>query len=141
MRYRTKLTGFASSEKNRLQNCLTVSNIQIANVVSDTFGKSSMKIIKSLLKNSDIPDIESLIHGSMVKKADDIRLAIRGAVTKEQKEKMKVILSHYHGIEECKARLESYDPFPGRTLCQRAFTGVNCLRVLAIPSLAIAIIS
>ena len=43
----------------------------------------------------------------MVKKAGDIRLATRGAVTKEQKEKMKIILSHYHGIEECKARLES----------------------------------
>jgi len=107
MRYRTKLIGFASSEKNRFQNCLTVSNIQIANVVSDTFGASSMKIINSLLEGSDIPDIEPLLHGSMVKKADDIRLAVRGVVTKEQKEKMKVILSHYHGIEECKARLES----------------------------------
>ena len=27
MRYRSKLTGFGSSEKNRMQNCLTVSNI------------------------------------------------------------------------------------------------------------------
>jgi transposase len=106
MRYRSKLTGFAASEKNRFQNCLTVSNIQIASVVSDTFGKSSMRIIESLLEGSD-PDIESLIHGSMVKKADDIRLATRGAVSGEQKEKMKIILSHYQGIEECKARLES----------------------------------
>jgi transposase len=107
MRYRVKLTNFASSEKNRFQNCLTVSNIQIASVVSDTFGKSSMKIIQSLLKGEGNPDIESLIHGSMVKKADDIRLATRGAVSGEQKEKMKIILSHYHGIGECKARLES----------------------------------
>ena len=41
MRYRFKLTCFKSSEKNRLQNCLTVSNIQLGNVVSDTFGKSA----------------------------------------------------------------------------------------------------
>ena len=40
MRYRFKLTSFASSEKNRIQNCLTVSNIQLASVVSDTFGRS-----------------------------------------------------------------------------------------------------
>ncbi|MFC2584712.1 MAG: transposase, partial [Lachnoanaerobaculum saburreum] len=33
MRYRFKLTCFQSSEKNRLQNCLTVSNIQLGNVV------------------------------------------------------------------------------------------------------------
>lgn len=36
MRYRFKLINFKSSEKNRIQNCLTVSNIQLANVVSDT---------------------------------------------------------------------------------------------------------
>jgi transposase len=107
MRYRTKLTSFVSSEKNRFQNCLTVSNIQIASVVSDTFGKSSMRIIGNLLEDQGNPDIESLLHGSMVKKADDIRLAVRGAVTDEQRQKMKVILSHYHGIGECKARLES----------------------------------
>lgn len=34
MRYRFKLTNFMSSEKNRLQNSLTVSNIQLGNVVS-----------------------------------------------------------------------------------------------------------
>jgi len=56
MRYRFKLTNFASSEKNRIQNCLTVSNIQLANVVSDTFGKSSMKIIDYLLENPDDKD-------------------------------------------------------------------------------------
>jgi len=108
MRYRAKLTSFASSEKNRLQNCLTVSNIQIASVVSDTFGKSSMRIIGRLLEGSGSDlDIEPLLHGSMVKKADDIRLAIRGMVTDEQRDKMNVILRHYHGLKECKARLES----------------------------------
>jgi len=71
-------------------------------MVSDTFGKSSMKIIRNLLKGDDNLDIESLIHGSMVKKADDIRF-----VTDEQRYKMKAILSHYHGIGECKASLES----------------------------------
>ncbi len=35
MHYRYKLTCFISSEKNRLQNCLTVSNIQLGNVVSE----------------------------------------------------------------------------------------------------------
>jgi len=108
MRYRTKLTNCASSEKNRLQNCLTVSNIQIANVVSDTFGVSSMRIIGRLLKNpGNVTDIESLLHGSMVKKADDIRLAVSGIVTEEQRDKMNIILSHYQGIKECKASLES----------------------------------
>ncbi|MBS6267312.1 MAG: IS110 family transposase [Clostridium sp.] len=53
MRYRFKLTCFKSSEKNRLQNCLTVSNIQLGNVVSDTFGKSAQAILDKILENPE----------------------------------------------------------------------------------------
>jgi len=54
-----------SSEKNRLQNYLTVSNIQLGNVVSGTFSKSSMNIINRLLENplAHSFDILPLIHG------------------------------------------------------------------------------
>lgn len=70
MRYRFKLTNFMSSEKNRLQNSLNVSNIQLGNIVSDTFGKSSMNLIDKLLENplDTTFDIEPLIHGSMKNK-------------------------------------------------------------------------
>ena len=61
MRYRFKLTCFMSSEKNRLQNCLTVSNIQLGNVVSDTFGKSAQAILDKLLENpADMPDVTKI---------------------------------------------------------------------------------
>ncbi|MCG1025145.1 IS110 family transposase [Dehalobacter sp.] len=109
MRYRFKLTNFKSSEKNRIQNCLTVSNIQLANVVSDTFGKSSMKIIDYLLENPDDKDFNfvSLLHGSLLPKADDIRLALDGFITPEQRQKMNIILQHYDELERCKSNLES----------------------------------
>jgi hypothetical protein len=86
MRYRFKLTNFSSSEKNRLQNSLTVSNIQLGNVVSDTFGKSSMNIIHKLLKNplDSSFEIEPLIHSSMKKKLPELELAIDGLITPEQ---------------------------------------------------------
>lgn len=108
MRYRFKLTNFSSSEKNRLQNSLTVSNIQLANVVSDTFGKSSMNIINKLL---NIPlnttfDIEPLIHGSMKKKLPELQLAIEGAISSEQAGKIKIIKVHYENLEARKADLE-----------------------------------
>lgn len=75
-----------SSEKNRLQNCLTVSNIQLASVVSDTFGKSSQRILDKILENPDDTsfDIEPLIHGSMKKKLPELELAIDGFITPEQ---------------------------------------------------------
>lgn len=109
MRYRFKLTNIKSSEKNRVQNCLTVSNIQIANVVSDTFGKSSMKIIKHLLENPNDKDFDfiPLLHASMLGKVDDIRLAIDGLITPEQLQKMNIVLKHHDEVEKCKAELES----------------------------------
>jgi transposase len=83
MRYRFKLINLKSSEKARTQNCLTVSNIQISNVVSDTFGKSSMAIIDHILENplDTNFDVTPLIHGSMLKKVPDLQLAIDGLIT------------------------------------------------------------
>jgi transposase len=109
MRYRFKLTNFMSSEKNRLQNSLTVSNIQLGNVVSDTFGKSSMNIIDKLLENplDTSFDIEPLIHGSMKKKVPELQLAIDGFITPEQAGKLKVIQQHCEDLDACKTDLET----------------------------------
>jgi len=109
MRYRTKLTNFMASEKNRLQNSLTVSNIQLASVVSDTFGKSAMNIIDKLLENpADTSfDLEPLIHGALKKKLPELELAIDGVITPEQVGKIKVIKQHYEDLESRKAELES----------------------------------
>lgn len=108
MRYRFKLTCFMSSEKNRLQNCLTVSNIQLGNVVSDTFGKSSQKILDKILENplDTSFDIEPLIHGSMKAKLSELELAIDGYISPEQAGKLKVIRKHFEDLESRKAELE-----------------------------------
>lgn len=108
MRYRFKLTNFMSSEKNRLQNSLTVSNIQLGNIVSDTFGKSSMNIIEKLLNDplDTSFDLEPLIHGSMKHKLPELELAIDGYITPEQAEKLKVIKQHYEDLGSRKSDLE-----------------------------------
>jgi len=108
MRYRFKLTCFMSSEKNRLQNCLTVSNIQLGNVVSDTFGKSSQKILDKILENplDTSFDIESLIHGSMKDKIPELELAVDGYITPEQAGKLKIIRKHTDDLESRKSELE-----------------------------------
>lgn len=92
MRYRYKLTCFSSSEKNRLQNSLTVSNIQLANVVSDTFGKSSQNILAKILEDPSNTsfELEPLIHGSMKKKLPELELAIDGFIDKHQVGKIKL---------------------------------------------------
>lgn len=109
MRYRFKLTNFSSSEKNRLQNSLTVSNIQLGNVVSDTFGKRSMNILDKLLDDpTDTSfDLEPLVHGSLKGKLPELELTIDGFITPEQAGKIKVIKQHYEDLESRKAELES----------------------------------
>ena len=108
MRYRFKLTCFKSSEKNRLQNCLTVSNIQLGNVVSDTFGKSAQAILDKLLENpADTSfDLEPLVYKSLKKKLPELRDAIDGFITPEQAGKLKVIKGHFEDLESRKAELE-----------------------------------
>jgi transposase len=106
-RYYNKLTSVQTSEKNRFQNSLTWSNIQIASVVSAVFGKSAQKIIKSVLDDpSQMPDIETLVHKSIIKKVDNLKLSIEGEISDVQAEKMPVIIAHYEAIVLCKNGLE-----------------------------------
>lgn len=108
MRYRVKLTNFASSEKNRIQNSLTVSNIMLSSVVSDTFGKSSMKIINRLLdqpNNTDF-DVTPLLHASMHKKSEDITKSINGTLSMPQANKITTCLLHLSSIKNLKASIE-----------------------------------
>ena len=65
-RYRYKLVGMRSSERNRYQNCMTVSNIGIGSVFSDPFGKSAQAVMKEVLESDIIEDEKILkcIHGS-----------------------------------------------------------------------------
>lgn len=108
MRYRFKLTCFKSSEKNRLQNCLTISNIQLGNVVSDTFGKSAQAILDKLLENpADTSfDLEPLVFKNLKKKLPKLRDAIDGYISPEQAGKLKIIKAHYDNLETRKAELE-----------------------------------
>src|SRR5690606_24299470 len=90
-------------------NSLTVSNIQLASVVSETFGKSSMAIIEKLLNDpTDTSfDLEPLINGSMKGKLPNVELAIEAPIKPEQAGKIKVIKQPYEDLESRKAELES----------------------------------
>lgn len=91
-----------------MQNCLTVSNIQLGNVVSDTFGKSAQAILDKLLENpADTSfDLEPLVYKNLKKKLPELRDAIDGHITPEQAGKLKVIKSHYESLKSRKAELE-----------------------------------
>lgn len=106
-RYRMKLTSLQTSEKNRYQNCLTWSNLQIASVVSDVFGKSAQTIIQSVLDHPDeTPDIATMIDRRMKASVEELALSMDGELSDEQAEKLRVIKAHYDAITLCKNDLE-----------------------------------
>jgi transposase len=109
MRYRFKLINFRSSEKNRFQNSLTVSNIMISSVVSDTFGKSASAIIKYAMEHPDNLDIDftQFLPKNMLSKADEIKSSMQGAISKEQSAKMSVCLNHHDYINNCISQLDT----------------------------------
>ena len=109
VRYRWKLTNFTTGEKNRAQNCLTVSNIKLDDVFSDVFGKAATAITTRLLEvpSEKITDV-SMFRTKGLKATDEqILAALDGELCAEQAEKLRIIRSHMDNLEICKANLES----------------------------------
>lgn len=109
MRYHFKLTNFTTGEKNRMQNCLTMSNLKLDDVFSDVFGKASTNIINHLLSNPSekLTDISSFRTKGMKATDEQVLSAVDGCIFAEQAEKMRIIRSHMDNLELCKLNLES----------------------------------
>jgi len=108
-RYRSKLTNYKTGEKNRAQNCLTSSNIQLDHAFSDVFGKTATKILNYLLEHPEDKnfDVAPFVDGRCKTPIEEIQLAVDGTISHEQTEKMKIIRSHMDSLEICKLNLES----------------------------------
>lgn len=109
VRYRWKLTNFASGEKNRAHNCLTVSNIKLDDVFTDVFGKASSAIIEHILQNpaKKLTDVSAFRTKGMKASNEEVLAAVDGEMCAEQAEKLRIIRSHMDNIELCKLNLES----------------------------------
>jgi transposase len=109
MRYRWKLTNFTTGEKNRAQNCLTVSNIKLDDVFSDVFGKAASAITTHLLETptEKITDVSGYRTKGMKATDEEILAAVDGEICPEQAEKLRIIRSHMSSLDICKANLDS----------------------------------
>ena len=109
MRYRCKLTAFTTGEKNRVQNCLTVSNFKLDDVFSDVFGKASTGLIDYILAHPDetIDDVSCFRTKHLKATNEQILSAIDGDMCVQQAEKLRIIRSHMENLDLCKLNLES----------------------------------
>ena len=108
IRYHGKLTSCIVGEKNRAQNCLTISNIKLDDVFSDVFGKSASAITDQLLLHPDGGfDVAPFMSAHCKTAPEKVQAAIDGLMCSEQVQKLKVIRSHMDSLELCKSNLES----------------------------------
>lgn len=104
-RYRFKLVCMKSSEKNRIQNCMTVSNIGIASILSDPFGKTAAEIMTYLLSNTsetiDDKAVRRLIKKKANAKSDEIIEAIKGYnIETDQAKKFELARAHLDYLDD-----------------------------------------
>jgi len=109
-RYRFKLVAMRSSEKNRYQNCMTVSNIALASVLSDPFGKTATDIMQHVLSSNvfDEDHCKRLIRKSAKKKTELILASIRGLkIEPDQRFKMNEASAHMNYLDQAILRTEA----------------------------------
>ena len=108
-RYRYKLTYIKVSEKNRVQNCFTMSNIRIDSVVTDPFGKTAKLIMTDILENPDfkVEDVTKHLQKSLKSKEKEIKEALQDVnVTDDQHIKMTIAYKHMDEIDEHISNIE-----------------------------------
>ena len=104
-RYYHKLIGMSSSESNRYQNCLTVSNLGVGSIFTDVNGKSAKRVMEVVLAADDPnsisdEDLLKLIHKSC-KKKDKLLDAVRGCrIESDQRFKMSEIQKHKEELDQ-----------------------------------------
>ena len=107
IRYRIKLTNMLTGEKNRAQNCLTVSNLKLADVFSDVFGKSSRSITNHMLDHpGETFDVAPFVDARCQTPLDEIQAAIDGAISSEQAVKLRQCLAHIDELEAHRKEIE-----------------------------------
>lgn len=107
-RYRSKLLGTGTSERNRVLKVLETANIKLGSVLSDVFGVSGQRMLEALVKKDavDIESVAQLAHYKLKPKMDAIRQALEGKLTAHHRFLIELSLNHMHAIEQQLIRLD-----------------------------------
>jgi len=85
-RYKRKIIGQISSEKNRIQKILEDANIKLSSVVSDMSGATATKIIDAMIGGEDnINELLKFRHGKMQATREELASSLKGYLTEHHK--------------------------------------------------------
>lgn len=99
-----------SSERNRYQNSMTISNISLASILSDPFGKSSRAVMKEVIRSSSVTEerISKLLERNAKKKVKEVLQSLVGShIESDQRLKMNIASQHMDQIDSHVRRLET----------------------------------
>ena len=132
-----------SSERNRFQNSMTVSNMALASALSDPFGKTATAIMHEILSNSsaanDEDRIRKLIHRSCKNKDLIVESVKECRMESDQKFKMTTCFSHLEELDRhitaCEIELFTRAaPFLDLCLLLTVIPGIQLLSAILILS-------
>lgn len=131
IRYRVKLTNMLTGEKNRAQNCLTVSNLKLDDVFTDVFGKSARSITEYILAHpGEKFDVTPFIDRRCKTPIAMIQAAVDGAISPEQAVKLRECLNHIDELNAHRDRIENEilsiaEPYAAHLDLIRTIPGLN----------------
>ena len=107
-RYRKSLVEERARELNRLQKVLQGANIKLDSVVSDIMGKSSRRLLESIVTDRELSatEVSGMVHGSMRKNLAMIMQSIEGITTPLQRKLLASIIDH---IDDMTKRIADMD--------------------------------
>ena len=108
-RYRAKLVGMRSSEKNRYQDCMTTSNIGLASVLSDPLGDTAKAIMGQITGPGGFDEEAclKLIKGRVRGKAGRIIDSVRDCdIRPDQRFKIEQSMAHMDHLDRMIAKCE-----------------------------------
>ena len=142
VRYLRKLSNMESGEKNRAQNCLTVSNLKLDDVFSDVFGKSALSITRHIIDHPGEPfDVAPFVDRRCKTPIEEIQSAVDGAISREQAAKLRQCLDHIDELEAHKEKISQeifrvVEPFSDALALLRTVPGLGSNPMTAIAVLA-----
>ncbi len=130
-RYRTKLIGEMTSEKNRVQKVLEDANIKLSCVATDIFGTSGKEMLSALLQAESTPEeMAELAKGRLRKKIPALIEALRGNVSEHHRYLIEMGLRHLESMGELIADLDekidkAMEPYREEQKLLMSITGVE----------------
>jgi transposase len=107
-RYRSRLTGMVTAEKNRFLKILEDTNIKLSAVLSDVFGASGRGILEAILENETYQsaDVFLLVDRKVKAAREDILKALEGHLDEGHRYMLKTLFKH---IGELEVKLKELD--------------------------------